>query len=66
MLNEGIYWAVVTMTTVGYGDKAPKTPIGRFIAVLWMLGGLALISLLSTSLVARMTADRVEAGQDAS
>jgi ABC-type amino acid transport substrate-binding protein len=51
------------MTIVGYGDKTPKTPIGRFIAVLWMLGSLALISLLSTSLVARMTADRVEAGQ---
>ena len=62
-LNEGIYWAVVTMTTVGYGDKTPKTPVGRFIAVLWMLGSLALISLLSTSLVAHMTADRVEAGQ---
>jgi len=61
-LNEGIYWAVVTMTTVGYGDKTPKTPVGRFIAVLWMLGSLALISLLSTSLVSRMTADRVEAG----
>lgn len=62
-LNEGIYWAVVTMTTVGYGDKTPKTPIGRFLAVLWMLGSLALISLLSTSLVAHMTADRVEADQ---
>jgi polar amino acid transport system substrate-binding protein len=62
-LNEGIYWAVVTMTTVGYGDKTPKTPVGRFIAVLWMLGSLALISLLSTSLVSRMTADRVEAVQ---
>ena len=62
-LNEGIYWAVVTMTTVGYGDKTPKTPIGRFLAVLWMLGSLALISLLSTSLVARLTADRVEADQ---
>jgi polar amino acid transport system substrate-binding protein len=62
-LNEGIYRAVVAMTIVGYGDKTPKTPIGRFIAVLWMLGSLALIFLLSTSLVARMTADWVEAGQ---
>jgi ABC-type amino acid transport substrate-binding protein len=56
---DGIYWAAVTMTTVGYGDVTPLTPVGRFIAVLWMLGSLALISVLTTSLVARMTADAV-------
>jgi ABC-type amino acid transport substrate-binding protein len=60
-LHEGIYWAVVTITTVGYGDKTPKTLLGRAVAVLWMLGSLALISLLTTSLVSRMTAERVEA-----
>jgi polar amino acid transport system substrate-binding protein len=58
-LYDGIYWAAVTMTTVGYGDVTPLTPVGRFIAVLWMLGSLALISLLTTSLVSRMTADAV-------
>jgi ABC-type amino acid transport substrate-binding protein len=58
-LYDGIYWAAVTMTTVGYGDVTPLTRVGRFIAVLWMLTSLALISLLTTSLVARMTADAV-------
>jgi polar amino acid transport system substrate-binding protein len=58
-LSDGIYWAAVTMTTVGYGDVTPLTPVGRFIAVIWMLGSLTLISLLTTSLVARMTADAV-------
>ncbi len=59
-LRDGIYWAVVTMTTVGYGDKTPKTTLGRGVATLWMLSSLVLVSLLSTSLVSRLTADRVE------
>jgi ABC-type amino acid transport substrate-binding protein len=62
-VHDGIYWAIVTMTTVGYGDKTPKTPVGRFLAVFWMLASLALISLLTTSLVSQMTAERVDAGE---
>jgi polar amino acid transport system substrate-binding protein len=59
-LRDGLYWAVVTMTTVGYGDKTPKTMPGRVVAAVWMLSSLVLVSLLSTSLVSRLTADRVE------
>jgi ABC-type amino acid transport substrate-binding protein len=59
-LRDGLYWAVVTMTTVGYGDKTPKTMSGRVVATLWMLSSLVLVSLLSTSLVSRLTAERVE------
>jgi polar amino acid transport system substrate-binding protein len=61
-LRDGVYWAVVTMTTVGYGDKTPKTTAGRVIAVVWMLASVALVSILSTSIVSRMTADRVAGG----
>lgn len=58
--HEGIYWAVVTMTTVGYGDKAPKTTAGRAIAMMWMIASLVIVSLLTTTLVARITVNQVD------
>lgn len=58
--HDGLYWAVVTMTTVGYGDKTPKSYVGRTLAVVWMLTSLVLVSLLTSSIVAHMTASRVE------
>lgn len=59
-LRDGLYWAIVTMTTVGYGDKTPKSTVGRVIAVSWMFASLVWVSLLSTSLVSRLTVERVE------
>jgi voltage-gated potassium channel len=40
----GVYWAVVTLTTVGYGDLSPATPLGRMLAVIVMLMGYAIIA----------------------
>lgn len=42
-IPTSVYWAVVTMTTVGYGDIAPVTPLGKFMAALIMLFGYAII-----------------------
>ena len=39
-----IYWAVVTLTTVGYGDMSPKTPLGQAIATMVMITGYSIIA----------------------
>lgn len=43
-IPRGIYWAIVTLTTVGYGDIAPQTPIGQLIATIVMILGYGIIA----------------------
>ncbi|MDT0681298.1 transporter substrate-binding domain-containing protein [Roseicyclus sp. F158] len=50
-LGDGFWWAGVTLTTIGYGDKAPITFTGRAVAMLWMLVGLAVSSALTATIV---------------
>jgi voltage-gated potassium channel len=40
----GVYWAVVTLTTVGYGDLSPQTPLGRTLASIVMVLGYGIIA----------------------
>jgi voltage-gated potassium channel len=47
---DGIWWAVVTVTTVGYGDLYPHTVAGRLIAMLLMLVGIGFIAVLTASI----------------
>ncbi len=43
-IPQSIYWAIVTITTVGYGDISPHTPLGQAIASLAMISGYAIIA----------------------
>ena len=43
---DGVYWAITTMTTVGYGDLSPETDAGRMIAVVVMIVGIGFLSLI--------------------
>ena len=49
---DGLWWAIVTTTTVGYGDITPKTGTGRLVAVVLMLAGTALIATIAASVSA--------------
>ena len=48
-LGEGLWWAMATVTTVGYGDVVPKTLYGRLIGVVVMIGGLLSLSLVTAT-----------------
>ena len=61
-IPTGVYWAIVTMTTVGFGDIAPATTVGRMLASLLMLLGYGIIAIptgIMTSEIVRASTRRV-------
>jgi len=54
-LFDGIWWSAVTMTTVGYGDKAPKSNIGKGIAIIWMFTAVIIISSFTAGIASTLT-----------
>lgn len=48
--SDALWWAIVTTTTVGYGDISPTTPIGRVLAIILMLVGIGIIGTLTSSI----------------
>jgi voltage-gated potassium channel len=54
---RGVWWAITTVTTVGYGDVVPTTVAGRIIASILMLVGIGFLSLLTAAIAARFVED---------
>ena len=50
--SDGLWWAVTTVTTVGYGDRYPTTTEGRLLAVLLMITGISLVGVITASVAA--------------
>jgi len=63
--SDAVWWAYVTITTVGYGDQFPVTSAGRFIGVLVMTGGVALFGVLTGFLANVFLSPKQEAKSDA-
>jgi voltage-gated potassium channel len=54
-IPTSIYWAIVTLTTVGYGDLSPKTPFGKFLASIVMILGYGIIAVPTGIVTAELT-----------
>ena len=60
-LGLSYWWAIVTVTTVGYGDVVPEDPAGRIVGALLMLTGLSLIPTLTSMVVSVLISKRARA-----
>jgi len=58
--GDGIWWALVTVTTVGYGDITPATTLGRFVAGTLMFFGLGLIATVTAIVSAKFVQNYVD------
>ncbi len=58
--GDGVWWALVTITTVGYGDITPLTTLGKFVAGTLMFVGLGLIATVTAIVSAKFVANYVD------
>ncbi|QDV47081.1 ABC transporter glutamine-binding protein GlnH precursor [Stieleria neptunia] len=58
-IGAGLWWAAVTLTTVGYGDKVPKTLPGRMIGLIWMFSGLFIIASFTAAVTSALTVNQL-------
>lgn len=59
-IGSSFWWAAVTMTTVGYGDKAPVSLAGRIIALVWMFAGLIMVASFTAAITSSLTVSNLQ------
>ena len=62
--GDTVWWAIVTMTTVGYGDISPETGGGKAVAIVLMLAGITIFGVITANLAAWFTRSKEEADKD--
>ncbi len=63
-IGSGIWWSAVTMTTVGYGDKSPRSIGGRIVALIWMFTAIILISGFTAGIASSLTVQSLAWNQE--
>ncbi|WP_424009758.1 transporter substrate-binding domain-containing protein [Marinobacter sp.] len=59
-IGASFWWAAVTMTTVGYGDKAPVSFAGRAVALAWMFAGLIMVASFTAAITSSLTVSNLQ------
>jgi voltage-gated potassium channel len=62
-MGDAIYWAIISMTTTGYGDITPSTPGGRVIAAIVVLSGLFLLSMVTATVASVFVEKKIREGK---
>ncbi len=62
-VEDGLWWAIVTLTTTGYGDKYPITTLGRLFAAVAMLLGMGVVATVTAKIATVMVARRIKEGR---
>ena len=62
-VGNSLWWTIVTMTTVGYGDMAPQTFAGRIFAIIIMLSGISFIAIVTGTISSIFTSKRIMEGR---
>ena len=62
-LWDGVWWSVVTMGTVGYGDKYPVSPGGRLVGLMLIFTGIGLMSLFTATIASMFVEQRIKEGR---
>lgn len=59
-VESGMWWAIVTLTTVGYGDTTARTRSGRVVAIVWMVLGIVVIAQITAVVTSAATVERLQ------
>jgi voltage-gated potassium channel len=57
-IGSGLWWAVQTVTTVGYGDHVPETAVGQIVAAVVMLFGIGFVTVITASITGAFVSQR--------